>query len=125
MKLISFFILPFLFSIFANACPETKNCKIKMNNLRMKMRVISSNMQNVNTTRAPEGGPYQRQNLVCDDKDICQMEKDSSTISKYEPEHPDANKEGYVKYPAINMMREMTDMIEATRDYEEIASTCK
>ena len=37
---------------------------------------------------------------------------------KYEPDHPDANEEGYVAYPNINLMEEMTNMIQATRSYE-------
>jgi flagellar basal-body rod protein FlgC len=42
---------------------------------------------------------------------------------KYEPDHPDANEEGYVAYPNINMMEEMTNMIQATRAYEANVST--
>ena len=37
---------------------------------------------------------------------------------KYEPDHPDANEEGYVAYPNINVMKEMSDMISASRNYE-------
>ena len=39
-------------------------------------------------------------------------------IFKYEPNHPDANEEGYVAYPNVNLMEEMTNMIQATRAYE-------
>jgi flagellar basal-body rod protein FlgC len=39
-------------------------------------------------------------------------------LLKYEPDHPDANAEGYVAYPNINLMEEMTNMIQATRSYE-------
>ena len=39
-------------------------------------------------------------------------------LLKYEPDHPDANEEGYVAYPNINLMEEMTNMIQATRSYE-------
>jgi flagellar basal-body rod protein FlgC len=39
-------------------------------------------------------------------------------ILKYEPDHPDANAEGYVAYPNINLMEEMTNMIQSTRAYE-------
>ncbi len=37
---------------------------------------------------------------------------------RYEPDHPDANPEGFVAYPKINLMEEMTNMIQATRGYE-------
>ena len=39
-------------------------------------------------------------------------------ILKYEPNHPNANADGYVAYPNINLMEEMTNMIQATRSYE-------
>jgi flagellar basal-body rod protein FlgC len=45
-------------------------------------------------------------------------EADKSVVMRYEPEHPDANKDGYVAYPNINPVVEMVDLIEAMRSYE-------
>lgn len=108
---------------------------------RMRMNTISSNMANVNTTKTPEGGPYRRKDVILesmpetrnfgeilsvnDPKSDMQRVQVTDVISdrrapilKYEPDHPDANHEGYVAYPNINMMEEMTNMIQATRSYE-------
>ncbi len=108
---------------------------------RMRMNTISSNIANINTTRTPEGGPYRRKDVVFESMpevknfgeilgvnspkadvqrvqvtDILSDRK--APLLKYEPDHPDANEEGYVAYPNINLMEEMTNMIQATRSYE-------
>lgn len=108
---------------------------------RMRMNTISSNIANINTTRTPEGGPYRRKDVVfeampdaksfgevimaSDPRSDVQRVQVTDVISdtkapllKYEPNHPDANEEGYVAYPNINHMEEMANMIMATRLYE-------
>ena len=89
-----------------------------------RMNTISSNIANINTTRTPEGGAYRRKDVVLDavpdaasfgeillsqpDREIHQVQvTDISTdrrapLLKYEPDHPDANQDGYVAYPNIN-----------------------
>lgn len=108
---------------------------------RLRMNTISSNIANINTTRTPEGGPYRRKDVVfesmpdaksfgevimsTDPRSDVQRVQVTDVISdtkapilKYEPNHPDANEEGYVAYPNINHMEEMANMIMATRLYE-------
>ncbi|HEY8269498.1 MAG TPA: flagellar basal body rod protein FlgC [Pseudobdellovibrionaceae bacterium] len=108
---------------------------------RMRMNTISSNIANINTTQTPEGGPYRRKDVVFeampDAKSFGEIVSPTSAkadfqrvqvsdiisdrkapMLKYEPDHPDANSEGYVAYPNINLMEEMTNMIQATRSYE-------
>ena len=108
---------------------------------RMRMNTISSNIANINTTRTPEGGPYRRKDVVFEalpearnfgeifgaSSPQSEMQRVQVTdvlsdrkapLLKYEPDHPDANAEGYVAYPNINLMEEMTNMIQATRAYE-------
>jgi len=107
---------------------------------RMRMNTISSNIANINTTQTPEGGPYRRKDVIFESipeaksfGDILTSQTDQNLqrvqvtdihvdrkapILKYEPDHPDANPEGYVAYPNINLMEEMTNMIQATRAYE-------
>jgi flagellar basal-body rod protein FlgC len=108
---------------------------------RMRMNTISSNIANINTTRTPEGGPYRRKDVVFESmpevknfgdilsatspKSDFQRVQVTDIISdtkapllKYEPDHPDANADGYVAYPNINLMEEMTNMIQANRSYE-------
>ncbi len=108
---------------------------------RMRLNTISSNIANINTTQTPEGGPYRRKDVVfesmpdarnfgeiissTDPKGSFQRVQVTDVLSdrkapllKYEPDHPDANPEGYVAYPNINLMEEMTNMIQASRAYE-------
>lgn len=107
---------------------------------RMRMNTISSNIANVNTTRTPEGGAYRRKDVVLESipdaksfgeiltsqpqKDIARVQVTDVTVDrkaplmKYEPDHVDANEDGYVAYPNINLMEEMANMIQATRAYE-------
>lgn len=110
---------------------------------RLRMNTISSNIANINTTRTPEGGPYRRKDVVFESmpqKDnFAQILNDQqrkvervqvtdihvdrkAPLLKYEPDHADANEEGYVAYPNINLMSEMANMIQATRAYEANAS---
>jgi flagellar basal-body rod protein FlgC len=107
---------------------------------RQRMNSIASNIANVNTTRTPEGGPYRRKDVVFeaipDQKnfgEILTKEEDlakqrvqvsdihvdmSAPTMKYDPNHVDANEDGFVAYPNIDLMSEMTNMIQATRAYE-------
>jgi flagellar basal-body rod protein FlgC len=106
----------------------------------MRMNTISSNIANINTTRTPEGGPYRRKDVVFEsmpdarnfgelvtsspNADLQRVQvtdvlsDDKAIEMRYEPDHPDANAEGYVAYPKINLMEEMANMIQATRGYE-------
>ena len=108
---------------------------------RARMNAISSNIANINTTQSPEGGPYRRKDVVfesmpearnfgeilmkTDPRSDFQRVQVADVVSdkkapilKYEPDHPDANADGYVAYPNINLMEEMTNMIQASRGYE-------
>lgn len=113
---------------------------------RMRMNTISSNIANINTTRTPEGGPYRRKDVIFESmpevknfgeilgvnspkQDIQRVQVTDvlsdmkAPLLKYEPDHPDANADGYVAYPNINLMEEMTNMIQATRSYEANVSS--
>ena len=107
---------------------------------RKRMAATSSNVANAQTTKTAEGGPYRRKEVVFGAEpardsfaDILEGELDAKAqsvhatevissnrppILKYEPNHPDANKKGYVAYPNINVMEEMANMISASRSYE-------
>ena len=107
---------------------------------RKRMAAISSNIANAQTTRTVEGGPYRKKEVVfgasparesfseiLEGKLGEKIQKVHATeiissnkppILKYEPDHPDANPEGYVAYPDVNVMEEMADMISASRAYE-------
>lgn len=110
---------------------------------RMRMDVIADNIANANTTVTENGGPYRRKMVVfqerMEDNNFqipmnISMEKNGTTgngvrvigINEdktpfkyvYDPSHPNANKDGYVAMPNVNVIKEMTDMITATRAYE-------
>jgi flagellar basal-body rod protein FlgC len=107
---------------------------------RMRMNTIASNIANINTTSTPEGGPYRRKDVVFEampetrnfgeiltaepDKNLQRVQVTDVSVDrgaplmKYEPDNPHADERGYVAYPNINLMEEMTNMIQATRSYE-------
>ena len=108
---------------------------------RARMNTISSNLANINTTKTAEGGPYRRKDVVFESMSDAQsfgevmgandpksdfqrvqvtdvVYDKKAPILKHDPTHPDANEDGYVAYPNINLMEEMTNMIQATRSYE-------
>jgi flagellar basal-body rod protein FlgC len=107
---------------------------------RTRMNLISSNIANANSTRTPEGGPYKRKdpvfaavpatagfNAVLDRNgnanlkkvEVTQIREDQSPPRlQYDPTHPDADAQGYVALPNVNVIEEMADMVSATRAYE-------
>lgn len=99
-------------------------CERELQNKKLEMSVIASNIANVNTTRTPEGGAYQVQSLFCEHQN-CKVSKSPEFFLKYEPQHPDAQENGLVTYPRIDLMYQMDKMIAAQREYEKILKTCK
>ena len=100
---------------------------------RLWLDSISANLANVNTTRTAAGGPYRRKVPVFAemlDKTIGGYEDtggvrvveiaedDTPPRLAYQPDHPDADGEGYVAFPNVNVVREMADMLTASRAYE-------
>jgi flagellar basal-body rod protein FlgC len=107
---------------------------------RTRMNIISSNLANAGVTRTPEGGPYQRKEVVfaamprvTSFADMLNAQLNvgvsevrvadvvhapDSTRLEYDPEHPDANAAGYVAYPNINVLQEMADLMTTSRLYE-------
>ena len=113
---------------------------------RLAMDVIANNLANVNTTRTPEGGAFKRQLVVFAQKQSTSGETgfdpiDSSDANDpgkstdgveavgivndpgpdrlvYDPTHPDADANGYVHMPNIDVVKEMVDMIAASRAYQ-------
>lgn len=111
---------------------------------RLRMDIISQNIANANTTRTENGGPYRRKMVVfqeVNDKPfsqylsdqsrriidskknvgvkVAQIVEDNSPFKRvYDPTHPDADKDGYVLMPNVDILTEMVDMISATRAYE-------
>lgn len=105
---------------------------------RLRMDTISSNIANATTTRTENGGPYRRKIAVFqenfdnvlnsktgqNEKKLLgvrptEIEEDQTPFEmKYDPGNPDANAEGYVAMPNVNILNEMADMMASTRAYE-------
>jgi flagellar basal-body rod protein FlgC len=105
---------------------------------RTRMEVIAGNLANIHTTKTDEGGPYKKKEVVLMSTDVSEEKSFGGVLSKkiegvkvnsvqesvkafekvFDPNHPDADKEGYVTFPNVNLMEEMTDMTAATRAYE-------
>ena len=110
---------------------------------RWRAEVVSANMANAETTRTPQGGAYRRQLVVFRARPVprfplllaslgnqpqagVQIDRvvaDASPMPRrYEPGHPDADASGYVTYPNVNPVMEMTDLLSAVRAYQLNAS---
>ncbi|HEY3109801.1 MAG TPA: flagellar basal body rod protein FlgC [Chloroflexota bacterium] len=114
---------------------------------RLRMDLISNNIANAETTRTDAGGAYRRQMALFSPKSdrnvpffkllrgdaqpggaagssvegvqtLRIVEDQAPMRMVYDPAHPDANADGYVEYPNVNPITEMTDMLSATRSYE-------
>lgn len=106
---------------------------------RLRLNLVSSNLANANTTRGEMDGPYRRRDAIFRaqsvensfDNLLSEMQEEHLqgvhvervAISEkfrevYNPKHPDANAEGYVSMPDVNVVEEMVDLLQATRSYE-------
>lgn len=108
---------------------------------RFRVDTIAQNVANVNTTRTEDGTPYRRKIVTFGEKDLTPFSKyyessraravgngvkvtsvredmETDFIMEYDPAHPDADENGYVHYPNVNTVTEMTNLIDATRAYE-------
>ncbi|HEX2947144.1 MAG TPA: flagellar basal body rod protein FlgC [Clostridia bacterium] len=109
---------------------------------RLRMDTISQNIANANSTRTEDGTPYRRRIVVFQEQSagipfseyltdssrqqylgkgvkVARIVEDPSPFKKvYDPGHPDADADGYVEMPNIDVVTEMVNMISATRAYE-------
>ncbi|MGL5633642.1 MAG: flagellar basal body rod protein FlgC [Sarcina sp.] len=102
---------------------------------KLRLDVTASNIVNSTTTRGVNGDPYRRKIAVFQEnldnaigmngvKVVKIIEDDSDFRLKYDPNHPDADKEtGYVAMPNVNILNEMADIIAASRSYEANVET--
>ena len=113
---------------------------------RYRMDIISQNVANVNTTRTEDGTPYRRKVVKFEERSTDATsfgtifkrargmdtgngvkvtgvyEDQSDLIMVYDPSHPDADDNGYVYYPNVNIVTEMTNMIDAERGFQANAT---
>jgi flagellar basal-body rod protein FlgC len=113
---------------------------------RERSEIIATNMANAETTHTEAGGPYRRREVVFESPGASSfrlalatsnefrgptpgsvhisevVDDPSPAIMRYQPGHPDANKQGYVAYPAVNPAAEMVDLMGSVRAYQLNAS---
>lgn len=120
---------------------------------RFRMDLIAQNVANANTTRTSDGTPYVRKVVTFEEKNDPHASFSSVLASNqskynrtnmagvkvggvysdttnqltrvYDPAHPDADEDGYVWYPNVNIITEMTNLIDASRAYEANATAFK
>lgn len=112
---------------------------------RFRMDIIAENIANISTTRTKNGEPYRRKIVTFEEKQlhagipsfrnilkdtqkayygngvkVSKVSEDTETdfIMEYDPSHPDADENGYVRLPNVNTVTEMTNLISASRSYE-------
>ena len=108
---------------------------------RFRTDIIAENIANVNSTSTPDGGPYRRKIVTFSEREVTPFSQfysasknalmgngvkvtkvtedyETDFIKEYDPSNPDADENGYVSYPNVNTVTEMTDLIDATRAYE-------
>jgi len=102
---------------------------------RMRMEVVANNIANANTTRGPDGEPYRRKQVLfataldqagtalgsdaLGGVQVVGIVEDQSDFQLvYDPGHPDADEQGYVKMPNVSVPVEMVDLVTAVRAYE-------
>lgn len=108
---------------------------------RFRTDIITENIANVNSTSTPDGGPYRRKIVTFSEREVTPFSQfysasknalvgngvkvtkvtedyETDFIKEYDPSNPDADENGYVSYPNVNTVTEMTDLIDATRAYE-------
>ncbi len=111
---------------------------------RLRMDVISNNIANSQTTRTEDGGAYQRKQVVLQAQEslgtpvsrfrrnaelgdgsslsgvkvVRIIEDDENMVRTYDPNHPDADEEGFVEYPNVDITTEMVDLMAASKAYQ-------
>ncbi|KMZ54317.1 flagellar basal body rod protein FlgC [Dorea sp. D27] len=109
---------------------------------RLRLDIASENIANIETTRTEDGTPYRRKMVVLEAREdnfqtvlnramdgksrtsqggvaaAAIADDDTELKAVYDPEHPDADENGYVRMPNVDMIKETTDAMSATRSYE-------
>lgn len=111
----------------------------------IRLNTISSNLANIETTSTPEGGPYKKKSVYFQSKQLSFKEQLDTKMQKatqgvevtkiiedntpprqvYDPSHPDADANGYVAMPNVDLLEEMVDMMSATRSYQANVTSIK
>jgi flagellar basal-body rod protein FlgC len=119
-------------ALIVSSCSHQKSASHKeidlycqdLNILYQKIAVTTSNIANINTTRTAEGGHYKRKIATNCKNGICEIvnDRDVFPMMKHEPKSPDADKNGYVAYPNIDLAAEKYDELKWSRVFETVTA---
>jgi len=115
-------IIIILISFILPGITHAHQCKYYfnlLNQLEIQIDVAAENIANADTTSSNDGNPYRKKLVFCHESD-CEITSEDSFIDRYQPGHPQANAEGHVLFPKINVTSEMALLIGLQHTYESI-----
>ncbi|MCX6862179.1 MAG: flagellar basal body rod protein FlgC [Verrucomicrobia bacterium] len=113
--------------------PSIQSTRSALDAERTRIEIVSQNLANANVTRAADGQPYKRKQVIFESLvnnagtnpnsgstiRVSRVESDQRPFREvFKPDHPDADPRGYVRYPNVNVHEEMVDLIASSRAFE-------
>ena len=113
--------------------PSIQSTRSALDAERTRIEIVSQNRANANVTRAADGQPYKRKQVIFESLvnnagtnpnsgstiRVSRVESDQRPFREvFKPDHPDADPRGYVRYPNVNVHEEMVDLIASSRAFE-------
>jgi len=120
--------------------PSIQSTRSALDAERTRVDIVSQNLANANVTRAADGQPYKRKQVVFESLvnnaganpnsgstiRVTRVESDNRPFREvFKPDHPDADARGYVRYPNVNVHEEMVDLIASSRAFEANVAVVK
>ena len=120
--------------------PSIQSTRSALDAERTRVEIVSQNLANANVTRAEDGQPYKRKQVVFESLvnnaganpasgstiRVARVESDNRPFREvFKPDHPDADARGIVRYPNVNIHEEMVDLIASSRAFEANVAVVK
>ncbi len=120
--------------------PSIQSTRSALDAERIRVEIVSQNLANANVTRAADGQPYKRKQVIFESLvnnaganpnsgstiRVTRVESDNRPFREvFKPDHPDADARGFVRYPNVNVHEEMVDLIASSRAFEANVAVVK
>ena len=120
--------------------PSIQSTRSALDAERTRVEIVSQNLANANVTRAADGQPYKRKQVVFESLitndgigapngstiRVSKVESDNRPFREvFKPDHPDADARGFVRFPNVNVHEEMVDLIASSRAFEANVAVVK
>ena len=120
--------------------PSIQSTRSALDAERTRVEIVSQNLANANVTRAPDGQPYKRKQVIFESLvnnaganpasgatiRVAKVESDNRPFREvFKPDHPDADARGIVRFPNVNIHEEMVDLIASSRAFEANVAVVK